>query len=619
MPFTLIGQQTSTSINHLFRPRLWNPASRGVTEFNKVVISHQQRHLTIPGWRSVSQFLDFNSEPMGKRGSFGWGLMLANDLEHTENRLSISGATAVSVIKTEALRLNVGLNLGLINWSSNYDDVRVIDRDDVLIDRPSNLIELDAGAGIDFGFKNKSWDIQVGAAAGQLPQNLASGQASRTFPIYRHMMVGGLALFEPIHNLKVGPSFFYKGLMLTDENRTEILNSNSGAEGNLDKFKQSLDIGLKAELDRQGMWFGGSYRLQNSALSAAFGMQVFVSDSAKHPKKYAVIGDLNAGFSYPMSQATAFGPTMEIGLSVNFGRELKYRNQQDTLRYIRGSFWKDDGLVSRHIQEHLIANSPPGVRGTTFVTDRNVTLTYEFPDQNLQYIGTTPEISGDTLMALGVEWVGVDGFLEGMVNEVIREALQPDTINVINPEDLEALKDMVFVELSSLLKANETEAFFDADGMVYEGELGTNNKTEDTLIIPVVYNGADTIIGVPLNRYISNLELACLKLFAMRKKLQYELTMKYGEEIAFVLEGEKINSEDVVGRKRVMIRKPRILPNHPHQDVFQINQVKIKFIRDDGAVTVTKAGEAEDESERLILEDKKSRKRENPLRFRDKR
>ena len=599
----LQAQQLPLSYGMMFRPGLWNPAHKGARDFNKVYIAHQQRHLSVPGWRSISQFLNYNSSPMGKRGIFGWGLMLSNDIEHTENRVGISGATAVSLIKTKKSRLSVGIAAGLINWNSNYDSVRVFDRTDELLANRTNFVELDAGLGLDFEYRDKVWDIEAGAALTQLPGNLASQQLT-AITIFPHLLVGGSLLFAPIHNFRIGPMGFYKNTFLSDSTTVKY---------------GTIDVGLKGELDRQGIWFGGAYRLNRSALTLAFGLQVFVSDSANHPTKTALMVDLNAGFSYPMQQASVFGPAIEIGLDLRFGRESKYRRNNDSLRYVNGAFWLSDGNVNTHLERNLAPIGPQGMRGSTYVTDKNVTVTYEFPDGSLQYLGTTPDIKGDTLMELGMEWVGVDGFIEGMVHQVIEEALNPDTVNVLNAETLEPLDGVVFLELSALLKANEAEAFQDAEGMVYEGELGVNNGDEDTLFLSVVYNGADTIVGVPLNHYVSNLELACLKLYSMRKKLQYELDLRYGDEMAFLNEGEKVDAESILGKKIVTIRKPRILPNHPHQDVFQVNQLKIKFTRDVDETVINKAETPEDEDEVLILEDNKRKRRQNPGRFRDNR
>ncbi|MEM7037776.1 MAG: hypothetical protein AAF570_12405, partial [Bacteroidota bacterium] len=212
------------------------------------------------------------------------------------------------------------------------------------------------------------------------------------------------------------------------------------------------------------------------------------------------------------------------------------------------------------------------------VAPKRVTLRYQFPDPTLLYLGTA-DFEGDSLTMVGLEWMGVDGFLEGMVHEVIREGLTPDTINVMNPEDLEPLRGIEFLELSAFLQANEAEADMAAQGVVYEGELGTNNLDEDTLYLDVVYNGADTIVGVPRNHYITNLELACLKLYTMQRKLRYELQQRYGKQFAFVQEGEEINKKELQGKRPVTIRKPRITPNNPNQDAFQVNQIRIRFSR----------------------------------------
>lgn len=599
----LYGQQIPISYGALFRPGLWNPANVGAKDFNRFNIAHQQRHVGKWGWKSIGDYINFNSSPQGKKGTFGFGFNLNNETEHTENRFGLSFLASAKVISTRSLRISTGISFGLINWNSSYDSVRVFDRTDVLLANRSNFLELDAGMGIELAFRRKGWDVQLGAAATQLPGNLVSQQLI-ALQLYPHLMAGGCALYEIVHNVRLGPNVFYRNGVFKPADNIQA---------------GKLDVGLKAAFVRQNLWLGANYRHDRSALTAAFGCQVYISDSAKHPLKNALIVNLNGGVAYPFRQAAAFGPNVEIGLDIMFGREFKYRRGNDSLRYVTGPFWISDGNVNTHLEAYLAPNGPIGLRGSTYLTNKNVTLTYEFPDAALQYLGTTPEIKGDTLFELGQEWIGVDGFLSGVVGEVIKEGLTPDTLNVINPENLEALENIVFIELASLLKASEAEAFQEAEGMVYEGELGTNNSEEDTLYLSVVYNNADTVVGVPLNHYVTNLELACLKLYAMRKKLQKELNDAYGDEMAFIVEGEKFDPEDVVGKKLVNIRKPRILPNHPNQEAFQINQVKVKFSRYTGSDIANEEEKEADPDELLILEEPKRKRRENPGRFRDKR
>ena len=559
----LKAQQLPISMNYIFRPGMINPAYVGAKEYNNLHVSHQQRKVLVAGWRSISQFINYNSQPLGKHGNWGWGFNIINDIEHTENRLGLNAAIAAQVIKTENSRLSLGFNLGIINWNSRYNDVRVYDRDDVLLNSPLNFAELDAGMGIDYELSTKKLKFNIGGTATQLPGNFLSSQLNG-IRLYPHGIAGTSLLFSPLHNLFVGPMAFFKNTIFSND--TSIVSA-------------QLDVGLRADLDRQDLWVGGAYRINRAALTLAFGMQIYVSDTAGTLDQSGVFVDLNAGFSYPVSETSVFGPSVEIGLDINFGRPYRNKNLLDTLRMIDGAFWKNDGNLNRHTDNFLKPTSPPGLRSSTYVTPEIVVLDYEFSDQSLQYVGSTPEISSDTLKKLGMEWVGVDGLLEGLVQFTVHDALSPDSNAVINIDSLEALRSLVSIELLASLQASEQQVNLGAEGTVYEGELGTNNPTGDTLFMRVVYNDADTIVAIALNHYVTNLELACLKLYSMRQKLIYELEQVYGEKLYFYNEGTKVDARLLGDRKPVVIRKPRITPNHPNQDAFQVNHVSLKFNR----------------------------------------
>lgn len=570
----LKAQQLPISMNYIFRPGMSNPAYVGAKEYNNLHVSHQQRKVLVAGWRSISQFVNYNSQPLGKHGNWGWGFNIINDVEHTENRLGLNAAIAVQVIKTENSRLSLGGAVGMINWNSTYEKVRVFDRNDELLNSPLNFAELDMAMGFDYELRSKILRLNIGGSGTQLPGNFLSSELNG-LRLYPHGIAGASVLFSPLHNFFVGPMAFYKNTIFND---TTIIAS-------------QLDVGLKGELDRQDMWVGAAYRINRAALTLAFGMQIFMSDTVGSLDQSGIFVDLNAGFSYPMGESSVFGPSMEIGLDVNFGRPYRNKNMLDTLRMIDGAFWKNDGNLNRHTDNFLKPNAPPGLRSETYVTSETVILDYEFSDQSLQYVGSTPDISGDTLKKLGLEWVGVDGLLEGMVEFVLHDALNPDSNAVINIDSLEALRSLVSLQLEASLQASEQQVNLGAEGTVYEGELGTNNASDDTLFMRVVYNDADTIVAMALNHYVTNLELACLKLYSMRQKLLYELEQAYGEKLYFYFEGDKVDARILGDRKPVQIRKPRITPNHPNQDAFQVNHVALKFKRfekkiynDDGEV-----------------------------------
>ena len=568
------AQQMPISMSQIFRPRLINPARYGSKAHHNIYLAHQQRKVLVAGWRSISQFLNYNSQPMGRAANWGWGINLTNDIEHTENRFNFTAGIAAQVIKTEKSRLSLGINLGVINWNSNYANTLVYDRNDELLLSGLNFVELDAGAGIDYAIYTKKVKFDFQGVAMQLPGNFLSDQLAG-LRINPHAVLAGKLLFSPLHNVFIGPMAFYRNTIMRED--TTLMFA-------------TTDVGLKLELDRQDLWVGGAYRINRGALSLAFGMQVFMTDTTAKAEKSGVFVDLNAGFSLPMGGATPFGPTMEIGLDINFGRPYANKDYSDTLRIIDGAFWKNDGNLNRHTDDFIAPNGPVGLRSTTYVTPRNVLLTYAFLDQSLQYVGTTPIFQGDSLQKVGMEWIGVDGLCEGIAEYVIKDALDPDSASVLNIDSLEALKFLTSVEFSASLQASEEEVYQLAEGTIYEGEFGTNNTTDDTLFLDIIYNEVDTVIGVALNHYLNNLELAALKLHSMRKKMEYELSLRYGETLSFQREEEDLDTKALVGKKLVRINKLRITPNHPNQDAFQVNEVNLKFLRYE-KVTVTEDGE----------------------------
>ena len=234
------------------------------------------------------------------------------------------------------------------------------------------------------------------------------------------------------------------------------------------------------------------------------------------------------------------------------------------------------------IQQVSVAkpNGPQGLRGQTKPKATMVELTYSFDDNSYQYVGNTPQKALDTLFSeLGPEWIGVDGILENIVLHVVKDGLTPDTNGVINPEILEPLKDLVSIELSTTLIVDENEANMDAKGMMYEGEMGVNNRTKDSLRIKVVYNEKDTVIGIGQDHNITNLQLAALKMHAMRKKLEYELIQRYGDIWAVLWDGEEPTVDKTAAKKIVYLKTPRITPNNPNQPAYQVNSVKLRFTR----------------------------------------
>jgi Type IX secretion system membrane protein PorP/SprF len=569
----LKAQQLRVSNIYIFNPQIMNPASVGGGPLNNVNMSYQQRKLAVKGWRSLSQFLNYSSQPLGKSQRFGWGVNLNSDFEWTEFRIGLSASVAASLIKTEKQRLSVGIMGGIINWGSNYKNVRVYDRTEDILDGRGNFIDLDVGMGFGYALHTKLVRLDLNAYGMQLPGNLIS-KGIQGLKLYPHLFVGGGVLFSPVHNIFIGPRFFYKDIFLRDG--TKI---GGGA----------LDVGLRLDLDRQKMWFGGTVRPAKKAglLNLAFGLRIKETDTIGDPTRYGYFVDLNAGFGFPMGLTSAFGPTAEIGIALAMGRQNRRAYRMDTVRVSPGPFWQDEGNLNDHLIAKLKPNGPQGLRGQTKVKSNGVELVYTFDDNSFQYVGNTPQKEDTLFSELGPEWIGVDAILENIVASVIHDGLSPDTNGVINPEILEPLKDLVSIELSTTLSVDEIEANMDAKGMMYEGEMGTNNKFKDSLLLKVVYNEKDTIVGIGRDQNVTNLQLAALKLHAMRMKLEYELLQKYGEVWAVLWDGEEPTVEKTAAKKIVYLKTPRITPNNPNQPAYQVNSIKLRFTRGNTVVANT--------------------------------
>lgn len=558
----VFGQQIPISDNYVYRPSLMNPASVGTTPLNTFFLSHQQRKLGWDGWRSMSQFVNYSSNPLGRNKNFGAGFFINNDIEHTEQRISLNGAVSVSLVRNQNSSLSVGINAGILNWSSNYEKFRVFDRRDDLLATTTNFAELDAGAGIKYFYRNYFMRAEANAALSQLPGNFVSKYV-KGINLSPHLMAGGNALFSADNNFYIGPLLFFR---------------NTFFDGDTTLQTGMIDIGAKAEIDRWGLWVASAYRTNQSAITAGFGLKLINPDTLFEGTRTAYFLGMNAIGSYPMNESSVFGPSIELGLTLSFGLVGEGLSAPDTLQEIRGAFWKNEGNINQHKEKYLKHNAPSGLKAKTDMTDKIVMLTYEWDDNMFMYRGNDMEAGMDTLLRIaGQEWIGIDGVLGNMATEVAKDALYPDTINTQYPDSIERLRDFISIELNGFLRVDELAADFGAQGLIFNGDLPGVNP--DSVLFNVIYNGVDTTILITKDEHITNLGLACLKLDAMRKRLEYEMNKQFGANMAFVWDGGQLNDELTKGRKVVYIKKPTITPNNPNQKPFMVSQIKMQFTR----------------------------------------
>jgi hypothetical protein len=576
----MMGQQLGIADNHIFNMQWVNPAHVSSDMLSKVALLHQHRHLGMLGWRSNSQFLDFRSQALGKRRAFGLGFNLANDLEHTENKLGFNFSFAAKAIHTESMHLTVGINLGLINWGSNYQDIPIYQQGDPKLER-GNFSDLDAGMGLSFGWQNYVVRSSIDVWGKQLPGSFLSLQREQSAYLAPHVFAGGKFLYNMGPDIFLGPTVLF--------HNTVSANPSIGNIG-----PGWLDLGLKVELDRPRMWGGAAYRLGNGAITANYGIQIMGKDTVDTRRQMASFLDLIVSANYPVNKKAFYGPNAEIGVALLFGMVGSDEDDIDTIGKMKGAFWINNGNVDTHKERYLKANAPGGLKAQTTVEEEKVYLDYEWDDLYYMYSGSNLRTGNDTLIQfLGDDWIGMDGIMEGMVREVVREALVPVHLDVENPDSVEPLKSLFSVYMAARLKFDQISAEFGAEGLIYNGELGYNEQEGDSarLRINLIYDGRDTTLYIGKGHQLNNLELCALKLNALQRKLAAELDKFYGGNFVFVTDANDIlNYEEV--RNIVLLGLPEIIPNNPNQEPFQVTMIELGFMRDkDWEPIVTKKKE----------------------------
>jgi len=560
----LKAQQFPIPIYQILNAGPFNPGRFTVGDLNEATFTYQQRTLQASGWSSTSQFLQYINKPIGKNENFGWGVMLTNDREHTESRLAFSPNITVQVLENGPSFLSVGFSAGIIHWSSSYNQRQIYDSEDPYLQSRTNFFEVDAGLGASYSYQTEAFEAELGAAANQLTGNLITKQLAG-LRILPHYTVNSSILFQPLAGLKIGPRVFYK---------------NTLNQGDATLVAATTDLGMLVKFVPKNFWLAGSYRINQSAISAGTGFRISKSDTAHFPEKLGSFMDVNLGFSYPIGDAMAFGPTAELGLKWSFGKK-----KQEIISRERHAqtFWKSDDWMTSHRVEKLDPNGPNDLHAAALIDQRAVYMRYNFPDISRRFVGDFPEFRRDTMLyRIGMEWQGIDGLMENIPSVVIPESLWPDTSDVVDQENMEPLRQLSYIELSAYLRSNEVGVHFNSE-TEYLGELGSNNYTYDTLFLDVVFDDVDTTLGIRVGTFVTELELAALKLHAMRSKLEYEFEAQLGGDYILLREDATQDEDDY--RASIQLKKLRIISDNPQMQYFQKNQIELKFLRDRKFIT----------------------------------
>jgi hypothetical protein len=245
-----------------------------------------------------------------------------------------------------------------------------------------------------------------------------------------------------------------------------------------------------------------------------------------------------------------------------------------TYGYVNAPFWHDIGNFNDYVVSELRPDGPAGLKGDVERKGNSVTLELTFDDNSYQYVGSSPVFSaGGKLMELGEEWIGIDALLEKIGNQMLLDAVSPSTVDALNIDNLQCLIGPMSFGLEMRILIDDYQMGLEAKGMVYEGELKSYHPLTDTLVIPVEYNGRDTVATVIRGGTLNNFELSCLKAFTIQEKARYAIGLQNGE----VEIDPSAAQEGRCGPLSVTWDTPKLIANHPYMDAFMTTSVILKF------------------------------------------
>lgn len=589
----LKSQQLAIGNNHIFNPGWVNPGHVSGDNLLRGSALYQHRNLASIGFKSTSQFLDFKSNGLGKKRAFGFGMNIGTDFEHTETRLNFGLVFGAKVIQTDLFHVGVGMNVGMVNWGSNYTDIPVYQQGDPILNRQASFTDLDAGLGLNFGMQTYTVRATFDVWGRQLPGAFLSGAPKGGGVLAPHAYAAAKVLYNVGPDIFIGPMALYHNTVSNDRRI-------GGIGGG------TLDAGLKLELDRPRLWAGAAYRLGNAAVTGNFGMQIFGTDTADGRKQVANFLDFTFSTSYPLNSASMFGPSAEVGLLFSFGQVGTEETERDSLDKMRGAFWSNNGNMDTHKDRYLKSVDKAGlleiggIKATTDLTPEFVFLEYEWEDMHYMYSGYDLTVNDTNQITwLGTDWVGMDSMVVRFVEDVVREGLMPVHTDYEDRDSVEPLKVLISIDLAAKLKFDQNAAQFGAaygdTEITYGGELGYNTfadstlrSTGDSLYIKIRYADTDTMIAIRKGKEINNLELSALKLFAMQRRMEYELYRTFGSEFVLIDRDEKKRIDDALSRNKKVVYTGRleVIPNNPNQEPFQVFLAGLEFGRNTSWVPI---------------------------------
>lgn len=282
-----MAQQEPMYTKYMFNSLVKNPGYAGSLDYMSVRILHRQQWWGLNGGPMTQSFTIHT--PFKK--NVGLGLSMANDKIGSSGSTTLNGTYAYRIPFGKG-RLAIGLQGSVLNWRSDWSDLRYRDpvsRDEVFDDMGYSIWLPNFGAGVYYSTEKFYAGFSVPRLVGMDLRGNQDIQTEDWARLYRHYYFTAGAVFPLKGNAIVfKPSILVKAVGLFGETTASINNSQRiGAPTEFD-----IDFSL---LFHQALWVGASFR---SAFAAdSFGGNSSV-DSADIWASYYLRNGFRIGLSY---------------------------------------------------------------------------------------------------------------------------------------------------------------------------------------------------------------------------------------------------------------------------------------------------------------------------------
>jgi Type IX secretion system membrane protein PorP/SprF len=565
-----VAQQIPLAYFQYANPRAFNPAAAGSWERHQLFLGHQQRGDGDNGYGRISDFFNYSSARSREATRLGYSFRFTADQEHTQTRVNICPGIAARLIDLPHISLGMGVNAGLLLFQNKYSKVRIFDPGDAVLSSGGTQA-LDAGAGLDMAWQWPRLRGDFGIYVSQLGGNIISNDRN-TPRVTPHCTAYFGTLLEAAPNLFVGPRLLYHNALLADTSRG---------------FIGQMDIGFKAELMRQQMWFATSLRVARAGLTAGMGMRLWTRDTVSGSRAPFLGLDASLMFYVPGTAAAQYS-SAELGLALQIGRRAPLIH---TVSYL-GEIWVTQANLDAYNASYLAPNSPPGIASLLKTSPKYVELQFSFPDNSSRFAGDNVKFGPqNTISKIGVECDGIDNLIETLCFGTMEECLSPDENPALRRDNIDSLKALHAIKIVAHVQY-DPEAIKMGEGVQYNGELNPPDTENKPLVFKVVFEEHDTLVTIPSrNHDLNHFEVAALKAYAMHRKFARDIEAYYerhGVHCILQNEGELMTNivhlDDTVSvidpRLVVMpiLGKPRIECGNLKQDDMMLMEIDLEFL-----------------------------------------